>query len=90
MTPAEYLSSKTTLSVVKRKLPLDLNESHSKHFKLDPSPAEEDLTMSKYVSRTQNLLPDDRGKLAVELPAVNIIAGIKVCFVSTLIVFLFV
>ena len=78
MTPSMYLSSKSTLATIKRKIPLDLNESHSKRLKLDPSPQEEDTTILKYVSRTQQILPDDREKMAVELPATQVLGGIQV------------
>ena len=78
MTPSAYLSSESTLATIKRKLPLDLNESHSKRLKLDPLPREEDSTILKYVSRPQEILPDDREKMAVELPATQVVGGIQV------------
>ena len=58
---------------------LDLNRSNAKFLKFDPSPEDSDSTVTEYVSRTQALLPNDREKVAVELPATFVIESIEVC-----------
>ncbi|KAL8653489.1 MAG: hypothetical protein Q9210_002066 [Variospora velana] len=67
--PNDFLTSAEAMSPLKRKCHFRRLSSESlKKLRLDPAPVIGDSTITIYHERTQALMPEDRGKLHVDIP----------------------
>ena len=82
--PADFISSKETVSRIKRKTSLQIGSTSARRLKLDPPPLEEHLTMQAYSTYALEKVPW-RNKLSVELPMDDFFDEMKVSDVPALV-----